>query len=309
MKLMFLGTGAGVPSKSRNVSSLALKLLDELNEVWLFDCGEATQQQILHTTLKPRKITKIFITHMHGDHIFGLPGFLSSRSFQGGDDPLTVYGPPGIKSFIQSALKYSKTKLLYTLIINELEEEGGVIEFTNGWKIEYMPLNHGILSYGFRVTEPNQIGELLVDKLKEFNIPNGPIFGRIKRGEVVTLDDGTIINGKDFVAPDRQGRVVTVLGDTRPTPNGVWLAQDANVLVHECTFEAKEASMASRYYHSTSVQAAQTAKKAGVHQLFLNHISARYLGRDAKRLEAEARQVFPNVRLVYDLDEFEIEGE
>lgn len=105
MQIEFLGTGAGSPSKQRNVSSLALRLLEERNAIWLFDCGEATQHQILHTTIRPRKVEKIFITHLHGDHIFGLPGFLSSRSFQGGDEPLTIYGPKGIKDFVQTALK------------------------------------------------------------------------------------------------------------------------------------------------------------------------------------------------------------
>lgn len=107
MELLFLGTGAGVPAKHRNVTSIALKLLEERNSIWLFDCGEGTQQQILHTTLKPRKIEKIFITHLHGDHIFGLPGLLSSRSFQGGDEPLVVYGPKGIREYVLTSLKVS----------------------------------------------------------------------------------------------------------------------------------------------------------------------------------------------------------
>lgn len=308
MKLLFLGTGAGVPAKNRNVSSLALKLLDELNEVWLFDCGESTQHQILHTTLKPRKITKIFITHLHGDHIFGLPGFLSSRSFQGGSEPLTIYGPKGIQPFIQSALRFSKSKLLYPLKIVELDENGGTLEFANNWKVDYLPLNHGILSYGFRLTEPDSAGELLVEQLKTFNIPNGPIFGQLKRGETVTLEDGTVLNGKDFLAPNRKGKVVTILGDTRPTPNIQLLAKDANALVHECTFEANESGMAYKYCHSTTHQAATAAKEANVRHLFLNHISARYLGRDAKRLELEAQTIFPATTLVNDLEEFEIEG-
>lgn len=306
MKLLFLGTGAGVPAKNRNVSSIALKLLDELNEVWLFDCGEATQHQILHTTLKPRKITKIFITHLHGDHIFGLPGLLSSRSFQGGDDLLTVYGPEGIADFIHSSLKYSKTKLSYPIKIEELDADGGTLYVNNNWTVEYLPLYHGIQCFGFRVTEPDIAGELLVDKLKEYNIPNGPIFGKLKRGETVVLEDGTILDGTQFVAPNRKGRIVTILGDTRPTRHSQYLAQDANVLVHECTFEASEAQMAHRYFHSTSQQAATIAQDANVQQLLLNHISARYLGRDARRLEQEARHVFENSHVVYDLEEYEV---
>lgn len=307
MKLQFLGTGAGVPGKNRNVSALALKLLDELNEVWLFDCGEATQHQILNTTIKPRKITNIFITHMHGDHIYGLPGFLSSRSFQGGDGPLTIYGPPGIRQFIQATLKYSKTKLLYKLNIIELEPVGGTIHLQKGWTIDYLPLDHGILSFGYRITEPDSVGELLVDKLTDYAIPNGPMFGQLKRGETVTLADGTELNGLDFLAPDRQGKTVTILGDTRSCDNVITLAQDAHVLVHEATHEANEGQMAYTYHHSTSKQAAEAALKAGVKQLYLNHISARYLGKDAKMLEGQAKAVFNNARLVYDFDEFSVQ--
>ncbi|MDC1541871.1 MBL fold metallo-hydrolase [Candidatus Pseudothioglobus singularis] len=116
MEITFLGTGAGVPSKERNVTAIALSLLQEQNSVWLFDCGEATQHQILNTTIKPRKINKIFITHLHGDHIFGLPGFLSSRSFQGGSDPLYLYGPEGIRAYVETSLRISQSHLTYPLI-------------------------------------------------------------------------------------------------------------------------------------------------------------------------------------------------
>ncbi|MED4550999.1 MBL fold metallo-hydrolase, partial [Bacillus licheniformis] len=116
MELLFLGTGAGIPAKTRNVTSVALKLLEERRSVWLFDCGEATQHQILHTSIKPRKIEKIFITHLHGDHVYGLPGLVSSRSFQGGEGPLTVYGPQGIKTFLETALDVSGTHVTYPLV-------------------------------------------------------------------------------------------------------------------------------------------------------------------------------------------------
>lgn len=307
MEILFLGTGAGVPSKSRNVSSLVLKLLNELNETWLFDCGEGTQHQILKTTLKPGKVKNIFITHMHGDHIFGLPGFLSSRSFQGGDNqPITIYGPPGIEQYINASLKYSKSNLLYKVNIVELDPKGGEIQLNKGWKVKYLPLQHNILSFGYRIEEPKSDGVLLVEKLKEYNIPNGPIFGKLKNGETVTLEDGTELDGKDFVGEAQPGKVIAIIGDTRPNANIGKLAEEADVLVHEGTHAKGENKMANRYFHSTVEQAAQVAKQSKVKQLYLNHISSRYLGADVKQLEKDARSIFKQTKVAYDLNEFEI---
>ena len=307
MEILFLGTGAGVPSKSRNVSSLVLKLLNELNETWLFDCGEGTQHQILKTTLKPGKVKNIFITHMHGDHIFGLPGFLSSRSFQGGDNqPITIYGPPGIEQYINASLKYSKSNLLYKVNIVELDPKGGELQLNKGWKVKYLPLQHNVLSFGYRIEEPKSDGVLLVEKLKEYNIPNGPIFGKLKNGETVTLEDGTELDGKDFVGEAQPGKVIAIIGDTRPNANIGKLAEEADVLVHEGTHAKGENKMANRYFHSTVEQAAQVAKASNVKQLYLNHISSRYLGADVKQLEKDARSIFKQTKVAYDLNEFEI---
>ena len=307
MEILFLGTGAGVPSKSRNVSSLVLKLLNELNETLLFDYGEGTQHQILKTTLKPGKVKNIFITHMHGDHIFGLPGFLSSRSFQGGDNqPITIYGPPGIEQYINASLKYSKSNLLYKVNIVELDPKGGELQLNKGWKVKYLPLQHNVLSFGYRIEEPKSDGVLLVEKLKEYNIPNGPIFGKLKNGETVTLEDGTELDGKDFVGEAQPGKVIAIIGDTRPNANIGKLAEEADVLVHEGTHAKGENKMANRYFHSTVEQAAQVAKQSKVKQLYLNHISSRYLGADVKQLEKDARSIFKQTKVVYDLNEFEI---
>lgn len=305
MELEFLGTGAGVPAKHRNVSSIALRLLDERNAVWLFDCGEGTQMQILHTTLKPRKIEKIFITHLHGDHIFGLPGLLSSRSFQGGDEPLDLYGPKGIKNFVQTALRISQSRLSYTINFHEIENDG-VIFKDKQFVVTAEKLDHGIDSYGFRVVESDHQGELQVQRLTELGIKPGPIFGRLKKGETVTLEDGQVLDGKAFVGESRKGRIVTILGDTRKTDASIDLAAGADVLVHESTFNKDEAKMARSYYHSTTQQAAEIAKKAGVKRLILSHISARYLSKEVIALENEAKEVFPNTKIAKDFDVFEI---
>lgn len=305
MEIQFLGTGAGVPSKQRNVTSIALKLLDERNAIWLFDCGEGTQQQILNTTVKPRKIEKIFITHLHGDHIFGLPGLISSRSFQGGDTPLEIYGPKGIKSFILTSLKVSETHLKYQLKIIEIEESGLIFK-DKGFKVYCEELDHRIQSFGFRVEEADFQGELQVEKLKALNIPAGPVYKKIKNGEEVTLEDGRVINGKEFIGESRKGRTVTILGDTRLHPNSFKLAQNADVLVHESTFKSDESKMAKSYYHATSTQAATVAKDANVSLLLLTHISARYLGKAATELEEEAKTVFANSKVVRDLEIIDI---
>ena len=305
MELQFLGTGAGVPAKMRNVSSIALKLLDERNEIWLFDCGEATQQQILNTTIRPGKIKKIFITHLHGDHIFGLPGLLTSRSFQGGEDELIVYGPKGIKRFIDASISVSYSKLGYPLKVVEFEEDG-VLFSDQQFRVEAMKLEHGIPSYGFRMIEADQIGELKAEELRAIGVPFGPVFGRLKRGEVVTLEDGRVIDGKDYVSEDIKGRIVVICGDTRFTPKSITLAQNANVLVHEATYEADKEKTARQHFHSTSKQAAMIALEANVQQLYLTHISARYLGHQVSQLEQEARKVFPKTKVVKDFDTFTI---
>ena len=297
MQLEFLGTGAGSPSKQRNVTSVALKLLEELNEIWLFDAGEATQHQILHTTIRPRKVTKIFITHLHGDHIFGLPGFLSSRSFQGENEPLTIYGPVGIKKFVMTALQVSESRLSYHS--QELFNE-------RGFKVTTMSLDHKIACYGYRIEEADHPGELQVDKLRQDNIPSGPIYGQLKAGKTVKLDDGRVIDGKNYIGKPQPGRIIAILGDTRQTPNAVVLAHKADVLVHESTFAKNEAKMAHNYYHSTSLQAAEVAKQAGVKKLLLTHISARYTGKAAYQLAYQVRDVVPDTRVVNDFDVIDV---
>lgn len=305
MELEFLGTCSGQPSKLRNVSSLALKMLDELNEIWLFDCGEATQHQILRTNIRLRKVTKIFISHNHGDHIFGLPGLLSTRSFQGDVGPLTIYGPAGIEQFVRTSLRVSRTKISYPIKFVTLEKSGELFTY-KGFKVYTEKLDHRIDSWGFRVEEPSHAGELLMDKVAQYNVPNGPLLGKLKNGEQIALSDGTVLDGHDFIGPAKKGRVVTVIYDTRSTPTITKLSQDADVLIHESTFDADDAKLAKEYYHSTCVQAAETAKRCHVGHLYLTHVSARYVGPLANKMIQQARKVFPETTLARDLDCFTI---
>jgi ribonuclease Z len=304
MDVFFLGTGAGVPAKLRNVTSIALKLLEERGAIWLFDCGEATQHQILHTSIKPRRIEKIFITHLHGDHIYGLPGLLSSRSFQGGESLVTVYGPAGIREFIEVSLKISKSYLKYPIEIIEIED--GVIFEDDQFMVEARLLEHGIPSYGYRIVERDRPGTLLADKLAAAGVKPGPDYKKIKNGEEVVLDDGKVINPDEFVGPPQKGRIVTILGDTRVCQNAVFLAKGADLLIHEATFSEDEEVLAHEYFHSTTRQAADTAVKAGAKKLCLTHISSRYDRNDWKLLEAEAGKVFSNTVISEDFMEISI---
>ncbi|OES44666.1 ribonuclease Z [Domibacillus iocasae] len=305
MELLFLGTGAGVPAKQRNVTSIALKMLNERGAVWLIDCGEATQHQILHTTLKPRRIEKIFITHLHGDHIFGLPGLLGSRSFQGGTGPLTVYGPAGIRAFIETALRVSSTHLQYPLFIEEIEE--GIVFEDSHMAVTAGKLDHGIDSYGYRFAEKDKAGELLVEKLRADHIPPGPIYKQIKEGQTVKLPDGRIIDPVPYISDPQPGKIITVLGDTRQCPEAVLLAKEADVLVHEATFNAENEKMARDYFHSTTVQAAETAVQAGAKKLCLTHISSRYIKEEEQQLLKEAFARFESVIIAHDFLEVPID--
>jgi ribonuclease Z len=305
LELVFLGTGAGIPAKQRNVSSLVLQMNEERGASWMFDCGEATQHQILRTPVKTRKIEKIFITHLHGDHIYGLPGLLGSRSFQGGVEPLTIYGPVGIKEYVETSLRLSQTHLKYKLSFLEIQEDGLLFE-DETFRVEVLPLDHAILSYGYRIIEKDKPGELRADLLKEAGIPPGPIYSKLKKGETVQLEDGRIINGKEYIGPSKPGRVITILGDTRPCENAVNLGLQADCIVHEATFKQGQEEMAIDYFHSTTIQAAECAVKANAKRLILTHISSRFTMDDEIELLNEAKAIFQSTEMARDFSVFKL---
>ncbi|MBC1569362.1 ribonuclease Z [Listeria sp. FSL L7-1425] len=304
MELVFLGTGAGVPSRGRNVTSIALSMLNERNTIWLFDCGEATQHQIMRSQIKLSKLEKIFITHLHGDHIFGLPGLLSSRSFQGGESDLTIYGPAGIAEYVETSLRLSGTRLTYKIIFNEIEP--GLIFEDKMFSITVDELDHGLRSFGYRIIEKDKPGALDAKKLIAAGVEAGPIFQKLKNGETVTLADGRVIDGKDYIDEPQKGKIISIFGDTKATDSELGLALNADVLVHEATFEGDKEKLAGEYMHSTTLQAASLAKNANVKKLILTHISSRYDRDASKELLIEAQSVFENTEIAYDLAVFPI---
>ncbi|MGW8825178.1 ribonuclease Z [Paenibacillus lautus] len=306
MELYFLGTNAGVPTLQRNVTSIALRMLEERRSLWLFDCGEGTQHQILKSPLKLSKLEKVFITHMHGDHVFGLPGLLSSRGAQGVTSPLTIYGPPGIKVFIETTLSISQSRVPYTMEV--IEHTGGVLFEDDNFLVESAKLDHRAESYGYRVVEKDLPGSLDLKRLADYGLKPGPLYGKLKRGESVELGDGRWIHASDVLLTPKKGRVVTILGDTRPCAGVEVLAKDADLLVHEATFMEDLSELAHEYYHSTAKQAAEAAERAGVKALFLTHFSSRYKDIDhLQPLLNEAREIFANTRLAEDFGLYPIQ--
>lgn len=292
-----------MPSKQRNTSALALKLLEERGTFWLFDCGEAAQHRILHTTLKPKKLEKIFITHLHGDHIFGLPGLLGSRGFLGGTDRLDLYGPAGLAEWIEVTLRISRTHLNYELAVHEVD--GGTVFEDETFRVEALPLDHVIPCFGYRIEQKPLPGKLLIDRATEAGVPKGPLLRELKEGRDVELGDGRTVRSADVTGPPQPGFSVAILGDTRFTPNAIELARSADVVVHEATYDRETAHLAGAYGHSTILDAARVAREGGAKALIANHISARFLPEDARKLAEEAEDLFPFVEIAEDLSEFE----
>ncbi|WP_099240076.1 ribonuclease Z [Synechococcus sp. BDU 130192] len=300
MEITFLGTSSGVPTRARNVSSVALRL-PQRAEAWLFDCGEGTQHQLLRSDLRSSQISRIFITHMHGDHIFGLMGLIASMGLAGTGHPLEIYGPPGLEEYLRACEKYSYMRIGDRLRVH-LVKPGLVFE-DKEFQVTCLPLKHRVTAFGYRVTEKDRPGRFNLAKAQKLGIPPGPIYGDLKKGKVVTLDDGRKINGSDLCGQPEIGRKMVYCTDTVFCDAAVELAQDADVLIHEATFAHKDAEMAFDRLHSTSTMAAQVALLAQVKQLIMTHFSPRYMPGNELTLDdllAEARAIFPNTIMAKD---------
>jgi len=292
IRIVFLGTSAGMPSRSRNVASVAV-VMD--GRVLLFDCGEGTQQQLMHAEqVRSGGIEAIFITHLHGDHLFGLPGLLSSLGLGGRRDPLTVYGPHGLAAYLKAIPYFG---IAYELTVIEIE--AGEVRRGNGYRVHAAPVVHHAPCFAYRVDEDERPGKFDADKARALGVPPGPLFGALQRGEDV---DG--VRSADVVGPSRPGRSVVYCTDTRPCESAVTLARGANVLIHESTYDATLSAEAKARDHSTAAEAATVAREAEVERLILTHISPRYESSDT--LVEEARAIFPSTEAASDFAAFEI---
>ena len=305
MQVTFLGTSSGVPTRGRNVSAVALRL-PQRAELWLFDCGEGTQHQFLRSDLRVSQLRRVFVTHMHGDHVFGLPGLLASLGLAGTCSGIDLYGPDPLRDYLEGVLRTSSTRIGYPLRSHRVKEaasSGALLLDDDDITVRCTKLIHRVPAYAYRVDQKPRAGRFDVDQARALGIPPGPIYADLKAGREVVLVDGRIINGASLCGPERPGSSVVYCTDTVFSEAAVELAQGADLLIHESTFAHAEAEMALARQHSTSTMAAQTALAAGVKQLMLTHLSPRYVPGNPVTpddLLNEARAIFPNTDLAKD---------
>jgi len=299
VELIFLGTSAGVPTRTRNVTAMLLNLQHPTRAgLWLFDCGEGTQHQMLRTAFHPGKLDKIFITHLHGDHLFGLPGLLCSRSMAGNVQPLDIYGPQGIREFVETTLRLSGSWTDYPLTIHEVT--AGLVVDDGLRKVTAYPLAHPVECYGYRIEEHDKPGALDAAALIAAGVTPGPLFQKLKAGETVTLEDGRTLCGADYLAPAEPGKKLAIFGDTSPCPASLELARGVDLLVHEATLESAMEEKANSRGHSSTRQAAQLALNAGAGRLVITHLSSRYDDKGSQALLAECQAIFAQTTMAED---------
>ena len=291
MEIIFLGTSSAVPTLERNHPSIALRAFAE---VMLFDCGEGTQRQLIEAKISPMKITKIFISHFHGDHILGLGGLIQSLGFRGREKDLDIYGPKGLHKIINAISSFGYFQINYNLNIHEIQD-GTVIE-TEDYVVECAKVEHNIPSYAYSIREKKK-PLFLREKAEELGIPPGPLYGKLHNGEEVEFE-GRIIKPEQVLGEAKKGNKISYSGDTRPCEAMIRLARDSDILIHESTYEAEDYQRAVDNAHSTSVEAAEIAREANVNELVLTHISTRYTSDE--NIKSEAQKVFKNTKVAKD---------
>lgn len=294
MEILFLGTSAAVPSRDRSTSCIAVR---EGPDIVLMDCGEGSQRQIMASPYSFMKIRAILITHLHGDHVFGLPGLLQTMGLSNRAEPLTVYGPPGIAAFIDSSMAVTEGETSYPLEVVELT--GGESFQVRGFSVSCFRTDHGMFSLGFVLRTPDRPGRLDHGKALALGVRDGPDMARLKAGHPVGD-----VRPEDVMEPPTPGPSVAYTGDTRPCDGTRESVGGVTVLIHDATYMDSEAVNAEEHWHSTAAQAARIAADAGVGSLILTHMSHRYDDREAVAMEARA--VFENSYAADDFMLFEV---
>jgi len=293
IEIIFLGTSGSKPTKYRNLPSVAL-IID--GDIYLFDCGEGTQRQFLQAGLNSNKIKCVFISHIHADHWFGLPGIIWTTGLDMRKEDLLIFAPKRFNEIFSVLDTILHPYRLFRVIVKELEE--GLIYEDKKIEVYAIKAKHSIEAYSFKIKEKDKPPNILKEKLKELNIPEGPHLRKLKAGKPIKLKDGRIIKPEDVLGEPKKGKVIVYTGDTAPNEDLIDFAKDADLLIHEATFSDEEESMARESKHSTSRDAAKIAKKANVKLLVLTHISARY--RSDELLLAQAKEEFENVIIAQD---------
>ena len=300
LSVIFLGTSGSTPTPQRSLPAIAIR---RKGEIILFDCGEGAQRQMIMTKLSFHRKMKIFITHMHGDHVLGLPGLIQTMSLFDRQRKLEIYGPKGLKEFIDVIQRTVQYTLTFPLEIHEIEKPGTICE-EGEYAILAEEADHVIPSFAFALVEKPRPGKFYPEKARELGIPEGPLWSKLQKGHSVTLPDGRKIKPSEVVGPPRPGRKIVYSGDTRPCMNVVRLARNADLLIHDATLDDELFDKAYEDGHSTPSQVAEIAKKANVRRLVLTHISARY--RSAEKLLEQAKRIFPNVLIAEDFMKIEV---
>jgi ribonuclease Z len=300
LAVRFLGTSASRPTVERGVACIAV---EREGETVLIDCGEGTQRQMMRYGVS-FALRDIFFTHFHADHVLGLPGLLRTMALQGRSEAIHLWGPTGATRFLRATSALGAERPTFPIEIHELDP-GARIERRDYAIVTAAASHRGPPALTFALVEEERRGRFNPDRARELGIPEGPLWGRIHRGESIALPDGRVIEATALVGPSRPGRRIVLTGDTRPCEATIEIAHAADLLVHEATFADEEAARAQETGHSTAREAAEVALRAGVRRLVLTHLSARYT-RDTSDLEREARAVFPGTVIARDGMEIDV---
>ncbi len=281
MHITFLGTSAGVPTLGRNVTSQAVTF--DHGGIWLLDCGEATQHQLMRAGLRPMKIERILITHLHGDHCFGLPGVLSTMAINGRTEPVRLIGPRGVRELIETTLRISDSFMPFSLDITELDplSTGRELGTWDGWTVSSHPLPHRVPCFGYCLTEGVRPGRFHPDRAEALGVPAGRLFGELQRGRAVTLADGRAVQPNQVADPPRPGRKLVLLGDTSDPSALLEAGSDCDLLVCETTYDRAREDKARQWGHSTTRMTADFAHRLRARALIITHFSSRYTEGDA----------------------------